>query len=713
MSDLKSNINDFYISELSEFSSRYNDKSCYINRELSWLEFNKRVLHQAARKEIPLLERFKFLGITASNLDEFIMVRFGSVINKLIKDEHNVDIAGMTPEEEYNEILKGIHKFKELQNECYTKLVTKLKKNNIQICKFNELRSREKDYVEKLFSRNIYPLITPVTYDTTKEFPVIKSKQLNIIVSLEDKKNTNLQVLSIIQIDNTLDRIYKVESMDVDEDKYILLEDIIFAFLDKIFVNKNIIYRGCMRILREADIELDHNRDVYIIDRMKQTLIKREFSDPIFMDVNEDIPKQVLKLLLKIFNLNKDHVFKSIQLVDLSFFAGMPIRNSTLEYEPFTPQFPQELIGEHDMFTAIDNNDIILHHPYESFGPVIKFLEHAAEDKDVLAIKQTLYRVSSADSPIVEALCKAAEAGKQVSVLLEIKARFDEDRNISLIEKLKLSGCKLIYGVEELKTHCKFIIVVKKHKKGLKIYSHLGTGNYNDKTAKIYTDLSYFTSKDKVGIDLITIFNVLSGFSEPTTEINKLYFSPYNLRIKLYEMIDGEIENVKKGRKGMITFKLNSLSDKGIIRKLYQAAEAGVKVNIFCRGICSMKPINKNIVIKSIIGRYLEHSRIYYFYNNNKAEVFMSSADLLTRNLDKRVELLIPISDNEAKTKVLSILMNYFKDTFNTYTMNNKGEYKLIKDEDDEGFNIHEYFMNEAITNFKLRSIPKISFKRK
>jgi len=705
-------ITDVYRRELSEFNSKFNDPKFYINRELSWIEFNKRVLHQALRKDIPLLERLKFLGITNSNLDEFIMVRFSSVMNRVINDSEDEDISGLKPIDEYQELLDQIMEFKSVQADCYDRLSKKLIKTNIIISQYQQLSKKEKEHAEKLFYKNIFPLLTPITYDTTKDFPLIRSKQLNIVVALEDRKNANLNVISIIPIDSGLDRLYKIETDNKDEDiKYILLEEIIHAFLNKIFVNKNIIYSGCMRILREANIELEHNKDVYIIDRMKQTLIQREFSRPIFMDVHESIPRHVLKILTKIFDVDKKHVFKSKGLVDPSFLASMPIKSHALEYEHFEPQYPQELIGEHDMFTAIDTNDIILHHPYESFGPVIKFLEHAAQDDSVLVIKQTLYRVSSYESPIVEALCKAAQNGKQVSVLLEIKARFDEDRNMSLIEKLKLSGCKIIYGVEELKTHCKLILVVRKTSKGLKTYCHIGTGNYNDKTAKIYTDLSYFTSNNKIGEDLLSIFNILSGFSEPASEGNKIFFSPFNLRSKLYTLIDREIENARKGKKAFITLKLNSLSDKGMIRKLYQAASFGVKITIFCRGVCSMKPINKNITIKSLIGRYLEHSRIYYFYNNDKSEIYISSADLLTRNLDRRVELLVPLTDSEVRTKLFGIISAYFKDTCNTYIMNYKGEYQLLAKE--ECFNLHEFFMDEAINNYKLRNIPKITFKNK
>lgn len=705
-------LSEIFDEERERIKSKFNRPEYYINRELSWMEFNKRVLHQSCRSEVPLLERLKFLGITESNLDEFIMVRFSSVVNKLIGNIVESEISGLEPDEEYEKIFSEIVSFKEIQQDSYSKLKKKLPKNNISINKFKDLKTSEKEYVEKLFVRNIYPLLTPITFDTTKDFPLIRSKQLCIIVALEDKKNPNIKVVSIIPIDRGLDRLYQVETNDKDDSKYILLEEIINNFLHKIFINKRVIYTGCMRIIREADLEMDENRDVYIIDRMRETLIKREFSTPIFMDIDEDIPKDILKLLVKIFDIDKRHVFKCENIVGMSFFAGKPIHDPSHEFELFTPQYPEDLIGEHDMFTAIDNEDIILHHPYESFSPVIKFLEHAAEDNDVLAIKQTLYRVSSAESPIVEALCRAAEKGKQVSVLLEIKARFDEDQNMSLINKMKISGCKLIYGMEGLKTHCKFILVVRRSKKGLKMYCHIGTGNYNDKTANIYTDISYFTSNNKIGEDLITVFNIVSGFSEPQNEINKIYYAPYNIRSKLYELIDREIENAKRDKDALITLKLNSLSDLGMIKKLYEASEKGVKISIICRGVCSMKKINGNISIRSVIGRYLEHGRIYYFHNNGKSDLFISSADMLTRNLDRRVELLVPITEMLSKNKLLFILKSYFRDTFNTYVMNKDSRYELLRDKKDT-FSVHDFFMHEAINNVKLRSMPKMNLKNK
>ena len=358
------------------------------------------------------------------------------------------------------------------------------------------------------------------------------------------------------------------------------------------------------------------------------------------------------------------------------------------------------------MFRVIDSGDLLLQHPYESFDPIVKFLEHAADNEDVLAIRQTLYRVSSDQSPIVKALCKAARNGKQVNVFLEIKARFDEDQNISLIEKLRLSGCKIIYGIEGLKTHCKMLLVAKRTKKNsIKLYTHIGTGNYNDRTSNIYTDISYFTSNEKIGRDIISIFNVLSGYSEPRKKVSKVLYSPYNIRTTLYELIDREIVNVKNGNIGSIILKLNSLSDEGIIKKLYKASDKGVKVKIFVRGICSMKPINKNIIIRSLIGKYLEHSRIYYFFNKGKNEVFISSADLLTRNLDRRVEIMIPITEKNSKTKLLHVLHGYSIDTFNSYEMLKDGKfYKIVKK--DKEVNIHKQFENQAINTSKFKNIP-------
>jgi len=403
--------------------------------------------------------------------------------------------------------------------------------------------------------------------------------------------------------------------------------------------------------------------------------------------------------------MNKTHIYKSDNVIDYSPYLSLLKDAKKLHYTPYSPQFPSEIIGDPDMFDAIDGGDIVLHHPYETYEPVIRFLQQAASDRNVISIKQTLYRVSSSDSPIVDALCDAASNGKQVSVILEIKARFDEERNISLIDKLRSSGVQLVYGIENYKIHCKFISVVRREKNKMKIYTHIGTGNYNEKTSKIYTDISYFTSNFKIGHDIITIFNMISGFSEPNTNINKVYFSPFNLRRQLIDSIDKEKRNATKGNRALITLKMNSLCDKGMIDAIYDAADAGVEVVIICRGICSIKP-RKNIKVISIVGRFLEHSRIYYFYNGDEPKVYISSADLLTRNLDKRFELMLDVQDENAKNKVLKILSMYFTDTFNSFIMNKDGSFSTVIS--DKDINIHERFMKEALENYKLKSIPKL-----
>lgn len=682
-------------------SNKYFINNKYVNRELSWLYFNQRCLYQTMRKDIPFNERCNFLQITSSNLDEFIAVRFSSVLNKMLSNTDIVDISGMNPTTEYFSILESIKTFKDLQNSCYGKLTSKLqKKFNVKLYKFDDLSKDEKSYIGKIFYNKIFPVIVPMNYDTTKEFPEILSGQLSIVVSIEDIHMTNFQVISFIPLDNSLDKVYQIPSKS--SLKFISLEEIIYGFLPKIYFGKKIKEYGMIKIIRKGDIELNHNEDIYIADRMRQTLLNRKYSQPVFMDVTSNISKDFQKLLLKIFDLDKDNIY--INKHSFNYNALTNIHLVDESYKKFDPQYPNELLGIHDMFTAIDKSDILLHHPYESYDPVIKFIEHAATDKDVVSIKQTLYRVSSIDSPIVNALCLASENGKNVTVMLEIKARFDEDRNLSMINKLKSSGVKLIYGTEHLKTHCKFVVVIRRHKDKFKIYSHLATGNYNDKTSKIYTDISYFTSSYKIGQDLCSIFNMLSGFSEPNDNIDKLYFAPYNLRKKLMSSIDNEIKNVKNGKSGIISIKVNSISDKDIIDKLYEASRIGVRITIFCRGICSIKPINNNIVIRSIVGRFLEHSRIFYFFNNDNPNIYISSSDLLTRNLDKRFELLIPVKSEYVKYKLIKILSMYYKDTFNTFEMNRKGVYLKL----DGDMNIHDKFMEDAIKSYKLKTIPKM-----
>lgn len=681
---------------LDSFPDLRNQK--YVNRELSWLEFNKRVLYQCTRKSIPLIERFKFLAITDSNLNEFIMVRLASVVNRMMRNKKENDISGMPPDIEYEVLLDQIKKFKDLQLKVYTELTSLLKDEDIpNIVKYDTLNKSEKHIMSKMFYDKIYPLLVPINYSATTEFPDLKSKQNHVVVSLDNgEENT----ISFVPIPDNIDKLYTISTKSGD--KTLFLEDIVCSYLDKIYIGKTVNEYGVVRILRNCDIEVDHNKSIYIVDRMMSILHQREKSSPLFIDTN-GLSKNMIKWLCDMFKVSKQNVFSNS--VDYTALFSLP-KNSKHVYEEFNPQYPSELVNT-NMFNAIKQGDIILHHPYDSFAPVIQFLEQAAYDENVLSIKQTLYRVSSVNSPIVNALCIAASNGKQVTVMLELKARFDEGQNISIITKLKSSGCTIVYGIEELKTHAKLILITRKEKGKLKLYSHIGTGNYNDKTASIYTDISYFTSDFKTGEDITTIFNMVSGFSEPNNKINRIFFSPYNLRKRLYTMIDNEIKIVEKGGHGTIILKMNSISDKEFIDKLYRASKKGVRVVIFCRGICSMKPINKNIFIRSLVGRYLEHSRIYYFSNNNDPEVFISSADLLTRNLDKRVELLFPVKNKDAKDKLIKTLLLYYKDNVNTFAMDKDGVYSRLS-YGKKDFNIHNKFMTDAIETKEAIGIPKM-----
>lgn len=669
------NLVETYLSKTNATTQSGPNAERFINRELSWLDFNRRVLHQTMRSEVPLWERLKFLSITSSNLDEFIAVRLASTMNRMLNTEAKVEISGLTATQEYRRLLPEIKEFKKMQEEAFMILEQKTRKKGFHFSTIGQLSKKELQSLRRLFMRQIFPLLTPIAIDSTKELPLLRSKQLAISVMLKEPSNENIEVLAIVPISNGLDSIYELKG-EKERLHYLRVEDIVEHFLSVLFVNKIIKQSMVFRLIREADMELDSNKDVYIVERMLKTLQDREHGRPIFIDYRGTQCKPLIKELQHLFDITPHHHHRFKQLVDFSIFMRMqnPLGKDN-EYVPFEPHFPADLDSDPDMFRAISRSDMLLHHPYESFGPVINFLEQAADDPDVLVIRQTLYRVSSADSPVVNALCRAAQQGKDVAVLLEIKARFDEERNIGLVDKLQSAGVTIVYGVEKLKTHCKFILVARREGKAIRIYSHIGTGNYNDKTARVYTDVSYFTANNKMGEDLITVFNILTGYSDPNEKINKVFYSPFNIRTRLEKLIQNEIDNAKAGKFAEVVFKLNSLSDKNIIHNLYRASEAGVKVVIIVRGICSMRAINENITIMSVVGRFLEHSRIYSFSNDGEQDVYISSADLLTRNLDRRIEIMVRITEMNAKHKLINILNDTAMDQFNCYDMNQKGQF--------------------------------------
>lgn len=672
---MKIDLNNYSVKTKSQ---KVNGK--FINRELSWLSFNERVLYCANNPAIPLNERLKFLGITSSNLDEFISVRYADCIKY-----PNIEPIG--------KILKGIKKCLTNEQNTYKILKNELKKCDVHISKISDLSKKEKTVTKDIFNKYIFPLITPVNIGTTNDIPNFYSGQICLAVTVE--KDGNNDDLIFIPLEKNIDTIYEIGN------KVLMVENIILEYLNELFINKKINSKGYFKIVKDNSITLDHDQSKFLLDRMIKTIEKREYSNPLFLIVDNEMPKELIDVLKTALDVRGSNIYNESFMVDYTRFLNHRLLSNKYSYKPFNPFTYEITDGEHSIFSILKKKDILLHHPYDSYDTVVKFISHASLDPDVIGIRQTLYRVSSDDSPIINALCDAARRGKTVTVLIEIKARFDEIRNISLINKLKSAGATVLLGMEYLKTHCKMCLVVRKEGDNIAIYTHIGTGNYNEKTAKQYTDISYLTSKNKIGIDMISVFNILSGVSVPDEKLQKVFYAPINLRKKIIKNIDREIQFAKKGKKAEIFLKLNSINDTEIINKLYEAADNGVKVYIISRGICSIVP-KKNIYIKSIVGRFLEHSRIYYFRNNNKFEYYISSADMLTRNLDKRVEVLILIDDKESMRKLKNIINIFKKDTTNSFTMLNNGKYLKNKG----CINCHELFMGSD--EFK----PKIKLPR-
>ena len=662
MKTLKLNLDDYTM----EHKKKIKTNGPFINRELSWVDFNERVLYYTRDKSVPLNERLKFLGITDSNLNEFISVRFSYA-------KKNKDV------EPYKELLRKIKNFIELQGASYDLLKYDMKKKGYEITKMSKLDKKEIRKLEKVFTNEIFPILTPISMGTTNNGIRVENGQLCIACLLEEGSHT---VLNIIPISSKLDQF-----IVIDNKKIILIEDLIEYFISSIFINKKIISKTSFKIIKDQDVELSHDTSRFILDRMMQTLTNRSLSKPIFMTIDKKANTSLKDLIVNTLQIPKNCVMES-KVVDYTRFMSS-ILPSLHSYRPFQANGLQDGNEIHySIFNMLKSEDILLHHPYDDYNTVVKFIEHAAYDPDVLAIKQTLYRVSSYDSPIINALCNAAKNGKHVAVLIEIKARFDELNNIKLISKLKEAGVIVILGLEHLKTHCKMCLVIRDEEGKKKIYSHIGTGNYNEKTSKIYTDLSYFTSKQKIGMDLLNVFNIISGNSAPDEKLQKIAYSPVTLRKTLIKCINREIEHAKKKKKAEIFIKVNSLSDPIMVNKLYEAADAGVEVYIICRGVCSIVP-RDNLYVKSIVGRFLEHSRIYYFKNNKSSEYFISSADLLTRNLDKRVETLVSVKDSNVTKKLDWIIKVMKKDERNSFVMRKNGTFSKEKGT----FDSHEYMI--------------------
>lgn len=651
----------------------------YNNREISWLSFNSRVLDEAFEKENPVLERLNFLAITASNLDEFFMVRVAGVLDSVHEGVKSPDPSGLTPRQLLKKLGEQTHDFVKRQYSCLNRsILPLLNKNGLRFMRMHDLNDKQREFIDDYYNRIVFPVLTPMAVDTSRPFPLLANKSLNIAVKLI---NDDEPAFAVVQVPSILPRFIELPSSSSGR-MFVLLEDIIMDKLDMLFELYKIKCFAPFRITRDSDLDIDEDVDNLLVE-IQRSIKKRIRGKPIRLELLSHCDNELKKFLIDALDMEDDEIYESTGPIDLTFFSKFARLDNCkqLQFSPIIPvNPPADFCGYKNIFEAIREKDRMVHHPYESFDTVVDFVRTAAGDPDVLAIKQTLYRVSG-NSPIIAALIKAAENGKQVTVLVELKARFDEENNIQWAKKLEKAGCHVIYGLTGLKTHCKICLVVRKEDDSIRRYVHMGTGNYNDSTARFYTDIGVFTCKEEFGEDASSLFNVLTGYSLPP-EYNKFIVAPNGMRPFFENAIKREIENAKAGLKSGITVKVNSLVDPRIIELLYQASNAGVKVTMIVRGICCLVPgikgISENITIYSIVGQLLEHSRIFRFENAGDPQAYMGSADWMPRNLDRRVELVFPVEDEALKKRVFKILDTMLSDTVNMRVQRSDTTYKLV-----------------------------------
>lgn len=662
---------------------RFENPKNYVNRELSWLEFNYRVLSEARDKTIPLFERLKFLSITASNLDEFFMVRVASLKDMVHAKYTKPDIAGMTPQEQLDAIGVKTHELVEMQYSTYNRsLVPALKQNGLRLIdRHEELTEAEATFVDECFMENVYPVLTPMAVDSSRPFPLIRNKSLNIAALVKKKGGDGELEFAMVQVPSGLPRIIELpEHVTGGERAVILLEEIIERNIGRLFLNYDIICSHPFRVMRNADLSIDEDEAADLLKEIEKQLKKRQWGEVIRLEIEDRADRRLLKMLKKELAVSSADIYEIGGPLDLTFLMKMYGLEGFghLKTPGHTPQPVPALMNDDDIFTNIQKGDILLTHPFETFEPVVEFVKRAAKDPAVLAIKQTLYRVSG-NSPIIAALAEAADNGKQVSVLVELKARFDEENNIIWAKMLEKAGCHVIYGLVGLKTHSKITLVVRREEDGIRRYVHLGTGNYNDSTAKLYTDCGLFTCNPQIGEDATAVFNMLSGYSEPLGW-NKLAVAPLWLRNRFLRLIERETKHAAEGKEAHIIAKMNSLCDKEIIASLYQASCAGVKIELIVRGICCLKAgvpgLSENIHVRSIVGNFLEHSRIFYFYNDGREEVYMGSADWMPRNLDRRVEIMFPVEDPALRDRLCHMLEVQLEDNVKAHILQPDGNYE-------------------------------------
>ena len=663
----------------------------FVNRELSWLKFDARVLSEARDKSLPLFERLKFLSITSSNLDEFYMVRVASLKDQVHAGYAKEDIAGMTAKEQLKKISIETHELVQTQYSTLNRsLLPALEKAGMHFIMEHESMTEEQAaFVDRYFEDEVYPVLTPMAMDSSRPFPLIRNKSLNIgaLISKKDKKKGKEKdkekdkvVFATVQVPSVLPRVIVVPSVKEGETTVILLEEIIRRNIGKLFLSYEVVCADAYRIMRNADLTIDEDEAEDLLVEIQKQLKKRQWGEVIRLEAAEKMDPRLLSILKEEFAIKDEDIFFIPGPLDLTLLMKVYGQEGYDQYkEPkYTPAPVPAFQNDKNIFEVIREGDVFLHHPYMSFDPVVNFIRQSAKDPDVLAIKQTLYRVSG-NSPIIAALAQAAENGKQVSVLVELKARFDEENNIVWAKMLEKAGCHVIYGLVGLKTHSKITLVVRREDTGIRRYVHLATGNYNDSTAKLYTDCGIFTCDERIGEDATAVFNMLSGYSEPK-HWNKLIVAPIWMKNRFLMLIDREAENAKKGIPSSITAKMNSLCDPLIIAALYHASSCGVKINLLVRGICCLKVgipgVSENIHVRSIVGNFLEHGRIFHFENGGGDEFYMGSADWMPRNLDRRVEIVFPVEDDRIREELRHILDLEFKDNVKAHILQPDGTYE-------------------------------------
>jgi len=652
-----------------ELLKKYKDPKNFFNRDLSWVEFNRRVMDEALNPELPLLEKVKFISIFFSNLDEFYMIRVSGLKEQIAANILEPTIDGLTPLEQVQKIEKTLRPMLETLYDFWNgTIVPELTKNNIFLLRFQDFTPEEQEKLRSYFQKEIYPILTPLAFDPGRPFPYISNLSLNLAVLIRNPKGdthfARVKVPSnyprLLSVDDILNPNKILTTNGDFVAKFIWFGDLIKANLDLLFPGVEVLESHRFRVTRDTDIELQEDEADDLLRVIEENIRQRRFGQVVRMEVEDTMPEYMMDTLMENLRINRVDVHISegpIGLSDAMSLYKLPLHQ--LKEKPYYPVLPKRFETDEDIFTIIKHKDILLHHPYHSFTPVIEFIKQSARDPEVLAIKQTLYRVGS-DSPIIRALIEAVERGKQVAVLVELKARFDEENNIFWARELEKAGAHVVYGLVGLKTHTKMTLVVRKEFDGVKRYVHLATGNYNTTTAKLYTDLGLFTCDNDICADVSDVFNYLTGYSKQK-DYRKLVVSPVNMREKILEKVFREIENVNAGKEGKIIWKMNSLVDPQTISTLYEASNTGVKIDLIIRGICCLVPglkgLSENIKVRSIVGRYLEHSRLFYFYNAGHEEMYLGSADMMQRNLDGRVETLFPVEDENIRNDIMKTLV--------------------------------------------------------